>query len=411
MDPRALSIYLKWPLLRFGLIAAGLIFGVELILMWALPWILPPGAPYWIGAIVDASALAVICGPLLWFTSVRPVRRLAILAAGEYVQILDHAADAIIVIDEKGRIETFNAAAERAFGYAAKEALDHNVSMLMSSPHSQDHDGYLQRYSQTGVRHVIGMSREVVGRQDGREFPCEIHVSELRTAGRRLFTGIVQDISERKKKQAELQEYWDQLATKNDELETLAQQLADLNTELSRTARHDGLTNLLNRGAWEEGAQLEHERHRRYRHRYSILMIDVDHFKLYNDQYGHPAGDRCLQRVAEAIRQSCRNVDLVGRYGGEEFVVLLPETELSDALVVAERVVVAVRSLNIPHERSKTASCVTASVGAAGSSSTEGFEPIVKAADDALYEAKKSGRNRVATATQVEPMVAATASK
>ena len=64
-------------------------------------------------------------------------------------------------------------------------------------------------------------------------------------------------------------------------------------------------------------------------------MIDVDHFKLYNDQYGHPAGDRCLQRVAEAIRQSCRNVDLVGRYGGEEFVVLLPETELSDALVVA----------------------------------------------------------------------------
>ena len=141
--------------------------------MWALPWILPPGAPYWIGAIVDASALAVICGPLLWFTSVRPVRRLAILAAGEYVQILDHAADAIIVIDEKGRIETFNAAAERAFGYAAKEALDHNVSMLMSSPHSQDHDGYLQRYSQTGVRHVIGMSREVVGkRRTGASFPA-----------------------------------------------------------------------------------------------------------------------------------------------------------------------------------------------------------------------------------------------
>ena len=183
------------------------------------------------------------------------MRRLAILAAGEYVQILDHAADAIIVIDEKGRIETFNAAAERAFGYAAKEALDHNVSMLMSSPHSQDHDGYLQRYSQTGVRHVIGMSREVVGKQGRARFPCEIHVSELRTAGRRLFTGIVQDISERKKKQAELQEYWDQLATKNDELETLAQQLADLNTELSRTARHDGLTNLLNRGVGRRGAR------------------------------------------------------------------------------------------------------------------------------------------------------------
>jgi len=127
----------------------------------------------------------------------------------------------------------------------------------------------------------------------------------------------------------------------------------------------------------------------------SVILCDIDHFKLYNDTYGHQAGDKCLQQVAQALSQSVRNGELAGRYGGEEFAIVLPNTSYEAALSVAERIVTNVRALNIPHGSSKTSNIVTLSCGVADMSDEDGssLDLLIKA-DRALYKAKEAGRDR-----------------
>jgi adenylate cyclase len=126
-----------------------------------------------------------------------------------------------------------------------------------------------------------------------------------------------------------------------------------------------------------------------------VLICDVDHFKLYNDSYGHQSGDTCLKQVAQAINKSVRSGELAGRYGGEEFAVILPQTSYEAALVVAERIVKNVRSLNIPHKSSKTSNVVTLSCGVAcmTAEDSSSLDLLIKA-DRALYQAKEQGRNQ-----------------
>jgi two-component system sensor kinase FixL len=126
--------------------------------------------------------------------------------------ILDTAVDAIIVIDEKGKIESFSASAARLFGYAAAEVIGKNVKILMPSPYQEEHDGYLSRYLETGERRIIGIGRIVVGRRkDGTTFPMELSVGEVRLADRRVFTGFIRDVSERQQAERRLQELQAQL--------------------------------------------------------------------------------------------------------------------------------------------------------------------------------------------------------
>jgi diguanylate cyclase (GGDEF)-like protein len=127
-------------------------------------------------------------------------------------------------------------------------------------------------------------------------------------------------------------------------------------------------------------------------------MIDVDHFKLFNDAYGHPAGDECLRRVAAALRERCRRPsDVVGRYGGEEFLVLLAGLDADQTVRMAETLREAVEELAIPHPGSSVAQRVTISVGAAcvEPNATGSPEDLVRQADGALYKAKRAGRNLV----------------
>lgn len=125
--------------------------------------------------------------------------------------IVDTAADAIITISEEGTMESFNKAAREMFGYSENEVLARNVSMLMPPPYQDEHDGYLKSYQQTGEKKVIGMGREVIGqRKDGMVFPIDLAVSEVQMGTRRVFTGIVRDISKRKKAEADLVEAKDQ---------------------------------------------------------------------------------------------------------------------------------------------------------------------------------------------------------
>ncbi len=175
-----------------------------------------------------------------------------------------------------------------------------------------------------------------------------------------------------------------------------------LSDNLRRAALVDGLTGLGNRRRFDEQIKSECERARRTGDPLCMLMIDVDHFKRYNDHYGHVVGDACLRRIAEVLQSVVqRPADCVARYGGEEFTMLLPQTELPGAGHIAQQVVDAVAALHLPHVDSPIGAWVTVSVGAAGTP-PPGRAPraapdpnaLIDAADKALYEAKAAGRGR-----------------
>jgi diguanylate cyclase (GGDEF)-like protein len=175
--------------------------------------------------------------------------------------------------------------------------------------------------------------------------------------------------------------------------------------ELRRTATTDGLTGVANRRQFDVSLESEWRRAQRSGEPVSLLMIDVDHFKLYNDLYGHPQGDICLRHVTQALRSICRRpADLVARYGGEEFMILLPQTPREGAKHMAQHVLDAVATLGIFHENSRTTHYVSVSVGigcfddasACWASEVHGLcgGDLVAAADKALYSAKQAGRAR-----------------
>ena len=166
---------------------------------------------------------------------------------------------------------------------------------------------------------------------------------------------------------------------------------------LERMARLDGLTGLANRRTFDDMLAREWRRLARVNHPLAVIMMDVDHFKLFNDTYGHGGGDDCLKKVAKAAEGALqRPADVVARYGGEEFVALLPDTTLDGALMVAEAIRAAVAALNIPHSASKAAPYVTMSLGAACIVPQPGGKPeeLLEMADMELYAAKSNGRNQ-----------------
>jgi|SRR5690554_543399 len=173
-------------------------------------------------------------------------------------------------------------------------------------------------------------------------------------------------------------------------------QLNKLNQELATLSQLDSLTQLLNRRTFNEFAEKQWLLAGRQLTHTCLLMLDVDHFKLYNDHYGHPAGDRCLIAIGNAIKNCLkRPYDLIGRYGGEEFIILLPDTDSCGAARVAESIRTEIQQLAVPHEISPTSAHVTISIGGASCSHTNGYslEDLTRAADRALYRAKNLGRD------------------
>ncbi len=173
---------------------------------------------------------------------------------------------------------------------------------------------------------------------------------------------------------------------------------------LEQLAAKDGLTGLANRRSFDEALSSEVRRAARDDKPLSLLMIDVDHFKSFNDHYGHQGGDECLRGVASAIRGALlRAGDLPARYGGEEFAVILPNTDSTSASLIADRIRRMVEGLKVLHAGSTTAACLTVSVGGVtGKSSDLDATRLLAAADTALYASKRDGRNRV-TMAEAEP--------
>ncbi len=176
--------------------------------------------------------------------------------------------------------------------------------------------------------------------------------------------------------------------------------------QLARLASTDGLTGLANRRRFDEMLAQEHARHARSGASLTLIMLDIDHFKLFNDTYGHVRGDDCLRAVAEVLKTSLhRATDLAARYGGEEFACVLPDSDSeAGSLAVAERIRQGVANLSIPHGGSPTADHVTLSLGVVVILCVQDVTPskIIGRADDLLYQAKSLGRNQVCHAVGMD---------
>jgi two-component system chemotaxis family response regulator WspR len=212
------------------------------------------------------------------------------------------------------------------------------------------------------------------------------------------FDGILNAISTHRYSLAWYTGKFESIVTASVVLFMLLTEVVGVYRKLSDMATIDPLTQLGNRRLHEEHAATMLEGARRARTPIALLMIDVDFFKLFNDTYGHAAGDVCLRRVAKAMEaEATRPFDLVSRVGGEEFVILLPDTPADGALRVAKRIQRSIEALNIPHQKyDRGKVTVSIGIGAVRDARTEDAESLFMLADRAVYKAKGMGRNAIA---------------
>ncbi len=183
-------------------------------------------------------------------------------------------------------------------------------------------------------------------------------------------------------------------------LEISRAQLAKANLDLQKLSSIDSLTGIANRRSFDENLKKEWNRAMRNEKHLSLLMLDIDFFKLYNDHYGHQGGDVCLKQVAAGLNSAIhRETDFLARYGGEEFSAVLPDTDLDGAVKVAEEMRQTIKSQQISHAKSKVCDIVTVSIGVSSVVPQKGADPeiLIAAADQALYKAKEDGRDRIKT--------------
>jgi two-component system cell cycle response regulator len=284
--------------------------------------------------------------------------------------IVDNMDEGLMIIEASGRIQYSNPACERYLGYPPNELAGHALDQVLNGADAQDYLDYLAACARNPGSVAPRAAREVLVRQrDGALRAMDLTLTPMH-AGEPLFIGLLHDITHHKQSE----------------------------TVLQRAAMIDPLTRLANRRCFDNFLEKEWQRAIRSGQPLSLVVLDVDHFKLYNDTLGHPAGDQCLQQVATALEShALRVTDLAARYGGEEFVLLFAETDAASALVLAEAIRAHVEALQLPHPRSPTAACVTVSVGVATIVPTQ-FDQIFQflvAADRVMYAAKEAGRNRV----------------
>lgn len=279
--------------------------------------------------------------------------------------ITEYVHDAIIMLDSEGCITFWNPAAERLLGYSKEEVMGAELHRLVINDEKVYHlykEGF-KKFQQTGKGAVLGKTIELKAKhKKGHEIYVELSLSAVKINNAWHAIGILRDITERKK------------------FEKL----------IYKQSITDSLTNIYNRRFFMQMLEKEIERTKRNGKSFSLIMFDLDHFKKINDNFGHAMGDVVLKRVAETVKRRIRKTDYFARWGGEEFIILLPETSVNNAVKVAEELREHISSMKLP-----VVGHVTASFGVAGFKEQDTIDSILVRVDDLLYEAKKAGRNCV----------------
>jgi diguanylate cyclase (GGDEF)-like protein/PAS domain S-box-containing protein len=278
--------------------------------------------------------------------------------------LFETASDAILSIDENGLILMANRAAKDVFEYPGHEIVGLDVRRLLGSGQEGTWEVLARYVSRSESGKYVESS--AVSRS-GKKIPFHISVSESVSGGKRFYTAIMRDVS--------------QIKAYEEDLQILA------NT--------DSLTRLYNRRQIYPIMEKELGRAVRKKIPFSVLMIDIDHFKKFNDTHGHAGGDLLLAGFADKMRLALRQMDSAFRFGGEEFVVLLPETTGQEAIVPAERFRRLIADSRFPMPPEGRPVSVTISIGIAGYCDGDTLDDVIRHADLAMYAAKNGGRNRV----------------
>jgi diguanylate cyclase (GGDEF)-like protein/PAS domain S-box-containing protein len=323
------------------------------------------------------------------------VRRTDFLGKEYFENLFNEVPEAIVIGNNAGRVIRINAEFTRMFGYSRQEAVGCMVDDLVAPPQS-----FMEAMAITDcVARGEKIAREGVRR---RKDGSLIHVSIL---GVPIIThdqqvavfGVYRDISEIKQAQEAMLASQREALDANTALQERTRQLEAVNSQLERISNYDGLTAIPNRRYFEHFYELEWRRAWRENKWITLIMIDVDFFKAYNDRHGHLAGDDCLKQIAQALQLVNRASDLVARYGGEEFVAVLSGTDLEGGRRIAERMQQRVHSLRLVHGDSSVGPHVTVSMGVAAQIPEAQATPaeLLLRADQALYLAKSNGRDRI----------------
>lgn len=281
--------------------------------------------------------------------------------------ILDNTAEGIVTFDANGRVEGYNQAAQRLFGWSEHEVVGQNIDVLVQREIQTEPNSYLARFLNYETDSLVGEEGEIIGlRKGGGTFAMTIKISGLWLDGKRLYTALVADNSERKA----------------------------IIERLRAQAEHDSLTGLHNRYYFLEELARVVERARRTHQTSILLYIDLDNFKYVNDTLGHLAGDRLLIEISKLLHQRARRGDLIARLGGDEFSMLLYDTHTDEAKSIAESFRKTL--VDFRFRQASTQVDVGCSIGVAliGSGSATA-EEVLSRADFACHLAKRGGRNRV----------------
>lgn len=316
-------------------------------------------------------------GRLLFFNDISDGKKVPdYLSESEekFRSIVESARDAIISIDEDWKILMANPAVEEILGYDTGELIGMDIRLLLPPRYAGNWD-LIRSY--TAPKEATEEETRYVElsalRKSGEEIPVHVSISESLARGKKMFNAILRDISERKAYEEELR-------------------------LLSIT---DSLTRLFNRRHFYSLAQKDLERALRNRVPFSILILDIDEFKRYNDTYGHHGGDALLKEVADLMRKTFRLMDSCFRFGGEEFLVLLPETDAAGAMIAAERFRARLAGKKFLLAPMGSPVPVTASIGVSEYRDGWTIDDVVRYADLAMYAAKNAGRNQTVSYEQL----------
>lgn len=319
----------------------------------------------------EGSKALRIIATLIEITERKQLEQQLEIARQRFEAVVQTAYDGVITIDERQTIKLMNDSARYIFGVTGEDVVGSSLSRFIPARYRGKHPDYVGSFRNSPINARPMESRAAVRglRADGTEFPVEVTISKIRVGNETEMTAVVRDISER----------------------------ARLIEELSRAATHDALTGIHNRRFAETSLRTEIGRCLRFGHTMSIVLFDLDSFKAINDNYGHACGDRVLQAVADRVSRTVREIDVFCRWGGEEFLVVLPGTNRECAATWAERARAIIAAEPVAGCAEPIATSASFGVAAFDPDHPEPRE-LIERADQALYRAKQSGRNQVMTA-------------